>query len=63
MTITRSQLRDGNFWQGRAEEARAMAEMLSEPKAKEALLHIADGYDVLARGARAVKSGKSKSGK
>jgi len=60
MTITRSQLKDANFWQGRAEEARAMAAMLSEANGKNTLLDIADGYDVMARGAaRPLKGGRS----
>ena len=41
-----------------------MADMHSESNAKDTLLDIADGYDVLARGAaRALESGKSKSEK
>ena len=40
---------DPDYWRERASEARAMAEQLRDPSAKEALIKIAEGYEYLAR--------------
>jgi hypothetical protein len=42
-------------WRTLATEARAAAEQLADPEAKRILLHIAEGYELLGRRARARK--------
>jgi hypothetical protein len=44
---------DAEHWRKRAEDARALARLMSDPVGKEAMLEIADNYDRLA--ARAVE--------
>ena len=39
---------DANYWRGRAAEARATADLMSDPKAKGILLEIAASYDRIA---------------
>jgi len=40
---------DAQHWRDRAEEARAMADYLGDPTAREAMLQVAVGYDQLAQ--------------
>jgi hypothetical protein len=44
-------------WISRAEEARAMAESLSDPTAKRAMLDIAKSYETIAKRAEAQDAG------
>jgi hypothetical protein len=44
-------------WMSRAEEARTMAESLSDPAAKRAMLDIAKSYEMLAKRAEAKAAG------
>jgi hypothetical protein len=46
-------INDPDHWVSRAEEARAMAEEMTDPEARAAMLRIADGYDRLAQHAEA----------
>jgi hypothetical protein len=46
---------DVQHWRDRAEEARAMADNLADPTAREAMLQVATGYDQLAERAAARK--------
>jgi hypothetical protein len=41
-------IKDPKYWRARAEEARAQAGKIRDPKAKQALLGIAANYDQLA---------------
>jgi len=45
------------FWQERAEEARAMAEGMSDPVARHAMLGIAESYEKIAKRAEAREAG------
>lgn len=42
-------LRDARHWRVRADEARAVANDLTDPEAKRTMLGIAESYDALAR--------------
>lgn len=42
---------NAEYWHSRAEEARAVAEMMTDPEAKRILLEIAESYARLAKGA------------
>lgn len=60
----RSRLTDVRYWQERAEEARANAEVFKDAATKKVMLDIARGYDVLAQNAeRLLASGKAESEK
>ena len=37
-----------DYWRGRAEEARTIADQLRDPQAKRGMLRVAEGYDHLA---------------
>ena len=41
-------LDDANHWRARAEQARALAEQMAKPEAKQTILRIAQDYDRLA---------------
>jgi hypothetical protein len=40
-------LNDVNHWRNHAEEARALADVLTDPEARRVMLGIAEGYDKL----------------
>jgi hypothetical protein len=42
-------IHDAQHWRNRAKEARAQAEQMSDPQAKQQLLEIASGYERLAK--------------
>lgn len=46
---------DIKHWRDRADEARQMADHITDPAAKDAMLQVADGYDRLAERAAARK--------
>lgn len=52
-------INDPKHWQERAEEARAMAEQLTDEKSRDAMLRIANDYDKLAERAEVRLRGKS----
>ena len=43
-----SRLMDPDYWRWRAEEARAQASEMNDPRARQVLLDIAENYDQLA---------------
>jgi hypothetical protein len=51
--MRRALINDPNHWRARAEEARAIADEMSDIEARAAMLRIADGYDRLAQHAEA----------
>jgi hypothetical protein len=57
--VDQRDIKDPTYWRARAEEARAQAGKMRDPKTKKALLGIAENYDQLAERAEAIiKSGK-----
>ena len=46
-----------DIWRGRAEEARALADQMTDPKAKATMFQIAEGYDTMAEHALARATG------
>jgi hypothetical protein len=57
-------LNDPAHWRQRAEEARAMAEVISDPGAKQTMLRVAAGYEEMARKAeRRILTQPSSTGK
>jgi hypothetical protein len=56
-----SLLDDPEHWRSRAEEARTMAEQLSDPESKRTMLRIADDYERLAEHAKLRARGQSQS--
>jgi hypothetical protein len=46
--MLRSLINDPEHWRSRAEEARAVAEQLSDPQAKGTMLLVAESYDQMA---------------
>ena len=57
-----SHLNDPKHWRERAEEARAMADQMTDREARATMLGIADDYELLAKSAeeRAARSPQSK---
>jgi hypothetical protein len=53
----RSLLADAEYWLGRAEEARSLAEITRDPEARRIMFDIAEGYDRLAERAAERESG------
>jgi hypothetical protein len=51
--MRRALLNDPDHWRARAEEARTIAEEMTDIEARAAMLRIADGYDRLAQHAEA----------
>ena len=52
-------LDDAEHWWGRAEEARTIAEIMTDPEARRIMFDIAEGYDRLAeRAARRADDGR-----
>jgi len=47
--MARVPINDPNHWRERAEEARAVADEMSDPDSKRKMLRIADDYEELAR--------------
>jgi hypothetical protein len=47
-----SHINDPKHWRHRAEEARAMAESLTDPEAKQLMLNVAADYEKLAKRGR-----------
>jgi len=54
-----SRINNPEHWRARAEQARAQAEQMADPQAKEAMLRIAKDYEKLAHRA-AARSGEPK---
>lgn len=54
-----SYLHDAEHWRNRAEEARVLADTLTDPKAKATMLEIAIGYDTMAEHAAVRAEGKA----
>ena len=46
------------YWRRRAEEARALAEMIEDPEAKRMMMGVVEGYDRLAEYAEARQAAK-----
>jgi hypothetical protein len=44
----KSNIDNAEYWRSRAEEARAIADMMDDPEAQRTMLGIADGYDRMA---------------
>jgi hypothetical protein len=57
--VAKVPINDPKHWQERAEEARAMAEQLTDEKSRDAMLRIAKDYDKLAERAEVRLRGKS----
>jgi hypothetical protein len=57
--VAKVRINDPKHWQDRAEEARAMAEQLTDEKSRDAMLRIAKDYDKLAERAEVRLRGKS----
>ena len=54
-------INDPNHWRERAEEARAVADAMTDEKTKKMMLRIADDYETLAKRAeRAAAGGRQK---
>jgi hypothetical protein len=54
----RTLLDDAEHWWSRAEEARTIAEIMTDPEARQIMFDIADGYDRLAeRAAERIANG------
>ena len=54
--MAKSIINDPKHWRDRADEARAVAEALSDAEAKSLMLEIADGYERMARRAEERKA-------
>jgi hypothetical protein len=52
-----SHINDPKHWRSRAEEARAMAESLTDPEAKQLMLNVAADYEKLAKRAEERSAG------
>ena len=51
--MLRALINDPEHWQLRAEEARAIAEEMTDPEARRQMLQVADSYEEIARRAEA----------
>ena len=56
-----SHINDPKHWRYRAEEARAMAESMTDPEAKQLMLNVAADYERLAKRAEDRAGGKAAS--
>ena len=56
MTVSHSILDDPKHWLERADEARSIADQISDPDSKQMMLRIAEDYERLANHARRRKS-------
>ena len=61
MTASHSILDDPKHWLERAEEARSIADQISDPDSRRMMLRIAEDYEPLANHARRRKSRKAQS--
>jgi hypothetical protein len=60
MVVPHTILDNPKHWQERAEEARSIAEQLSDPESKRMMLRIAEDYERLAaHAARRMKTGRT----
>jgi hypothetical protein len=59
MTVSNSILDNPEHWLGRAEEARSIAEQLSDPESRRMMLRIAEDYERLATHARRRQEGRT----
>jgi hypothetical protein len=54
-----SHLNDPEYWRGRAKDARAMAEHMTDPVSKQKMLDVASNYEHLAKRAEDRRTGKA----